>query len=266
MIKIAKGKRLKTVLLAKVGKAIKDFKMIEKGDKIAVGLSGGKDSYTMLLLLNEIKKHSPVKFEIIALTSHSGNKYYEWEKIRDFAENVGVKFHLERTEIIDIVKEKLREGSYPCAFCARLRRAYLYNACIKLGCNKLALGHHLDDAVETLLINFFFQGSLKGMPPKLLAENGKVVLIRPLYYIPEIMVKQLSKEAQFPIIDCACFIACDKQGERMEMKKLVDEISKRYPKARMSALSAMKNLEPRYLADTKWHNFDDEKIKDKEEL
>lgn len=264
MTKVAKGKRLKKILLSRVKKAVRDFSMVEEGDKIAVGLSGGKDSYSLLLLLNELKKQSLVKFELIALTAHNGNKFFEWEKIKGFTEKIGVPFHLEKTEIIDIVKEKLRPSSYPCAFCARLRRAYLYNAAISLGCNKLALGHHLDDAIETVLINFFFQGCLKGMPPKLLAENRKVVLIRPLYYIPEIMIKQLSKEVGYPTIDCACFIACDKQGERMEMKKMVEEVSKRYPKARMSALKAMMTILPRYLADKNFHNFDEERIKEEE--
>lgn len=251
-------KRLTKILLSRMGKAIKDFNMIEEGDRIAVGVSGGKDSYTLLYLLEEIRKKSPKKFEIVALNAHNGNKFYQWGKIESFAKSISVPFHLEKTTIIEIVMEKLRLNSYPCSFCARLRRAALYSAALELKCNKLALGHHLDDAIETLLLNFFFQGSLKGMPPKLLAENKKITVIRPLYYIPESMIREFSEKMGYPIIDCACIISCDKQGERKEMKKAVEEISKRYPKARRSALSALKTVEPRYLADCRLHNFEEE--------
>lgn len=252
-------KKLIKILLSKMGKAIQDFNMIEDGDRIAVGVSGGKDSYTLLYLLEEIRKKSPKKFEIVALNVHNGNKFYQSEKIESFAKVIDVPFHLEKTAIIEIVMEKLRPNSYPCSFCARLRRAALYSAALNLNCNKLALGHHLDDAIETLLLNFFFQGSLKGMPPKLLAENKKIVVIRPLYYIPEGMIREFSEKMSYPIIDCACIISCDKQGERKEMKKVVEEISQRYPKARRSALNALKNIELRYLADAKLYNFDEEK-------
>lgn len=257
------GKKLTRILLSRMGKAIKDFNMIEAGDRVAVGVSGGKDSYTLLYLLEEIRKKSPKKFEIIALNAHNGNRFYQSEKIASFAKMIGVPFYLEKTEIIDIVMKKLRPESYPCSFCARLRRAALYSAALNLNCNKLALGHHLDDAIETLLLNFFFQGSLKGMPPKLLAENGKIVTIRPLYYVPEGMIQEFSEKMSYPIIDCACIISCDKQGERKEMKKVVEEISKRYPKARRSALTALKNIEPRYLADSKLHDFEKERVSEK---
>lgn len=254
------NKKLTKILLSRMGKAIKDFNMIEEGDKIAVGVSGGKDSYTLLYLLEEMRKKSPVKFEIVALNAHHGNKFFEWEKIEGFSKSIKVPFHLEKTSIIDIVMKKLRPNSYPCSFCARLRRAALYSAALNLNCNKLALGHHLDDVIETLLLNFFFQGSLKGMPPKLLAKNANIVVIRPLFYIPEPMIQEFSEKMSYPVIDCACIISCDKQGERKEMKKAVEEISKRYPKARRSALNALKTVEPRYLADTKLYNFEKESI------
>jgi len=258
--KKAAGKRLQGVLLRKVGSAVKEFGLVEGGDRIAVGLSGGKDSYTLLHLFAELRRNSPVKFELTALTAHNGSPFFEWEKIKSEADKLGVPFHLERTEIMTIVKEKLRPDSFACAFCARLRRAALYSAALSLGCSKLALGHHLDDCVETLLMNLFFQGSLKAMPPKLLAENGRIVLIRPLYYVPEAMIKEYRDEKRFPLIDCGCYLSCDKLGERREMKKLVEEISARYPKARQSALSALMNLEPRYMADKKWHNFNGETV------
>lgn len=260
MEKKAGGKRLQSVLLRKVGKAVKEFGMIERGDKIAVGLSGGKDSYSLLHLLCGLRKNSPVKFDIVGLTAHNGSPMFQWEKIKGEAEKLGVSFHLEKTEIMNIVREKLRPDSFACAFCARLRRAALYSAAISLNCNKLALGHHLDDEIETFLMNFFFQGSIKAMPPKLKAENENIVLIRPLYFVPESMLKEYRDEKEFPLTDCGCYLSCDKLGERREMKKLVDEISLRYPKARQSALAAMQNVEPRYLADKKWHNFNGESV------
>jgi tRNA 2-thiocytidine biosynthesis protein TtcA len=263
MEKTAKGRRLQSALLQKTGKAVKEFSLIEHGDRICVGLSGGKDSYSMLYLLDELRRRSLVKFELTGVTVHNGSPFFEWQKIKNEAEKLGLPFHLEKTEIMDIVKNKLRPDSFACSFCARLRRAALYSAAISLGCNKLALGHHLDDAIETLLMNFFFQGSLKAMPPRLLAENEKVVVIRPLYFVPEKMLKEFSMEKNFSLIDCGCFLSCDKLGERREMKKLVEEVSARYPKARQSALTAIKNIEPRYLADKKWHNFNGEAVSPK---
>ena len=260
MEKKAGGKRLQGVLLRKVGKAVKEFGMIEQGDRIAVGLSGGKDSYSLLHLLCELRKNSPVKFELVGLTAHNGSPMFQWEKIEGEASALGVPFHLERTEIMNIVREKLRSGSFACAFCARLRRAALYSAALSLGCSKLALGHHLDDCIETLLMNFFFQGAIKAMPPVLRAEKERIVLIRPLYFVPESMLIEYRDEKGFPLIDCGCYLSCDKLGERREMKKLVEELSARYPKARQSALAALKNIEPRYLADEKWHNFIGEKF------
>jgi tRNA 2-thiocytidine biosynthesis protein TtcA len=260
MEKTAKGKRLQSVLLNRVGKAVKEFGLIEEGDRICVGLSGGKDSYSLLHLLNELKKRSLVKFEITGLTCHNGSPFFEWQKIEAETAKLRLPFHLEKTEIMDIVKNKLRPGTFACSFCARLRRAALYSAALSLNCNKLALGHHLDDTIETLLMNIFFQGSLKAMPPKLLAENEKIVVIRPLYFVAEKMLKEYSEEKSFALIDCGCYLSCDKLGERREMKKMVDDISSRYPKARQSALTAIKNIEPRYLADKKWHNFNGEAV------
>ncbi len=260
MEKKAGGKRLQGVLLRKVGKAVKEFGMIEAGDRIAVGLSGGKDSYSLLHLLSELKKNSPVKFEMVGLTAHNGSPMFQWDKIEGETSKLGIHFHLERTDIMTIVREKLRPGSFACAFCARLRRAALYSAALSLGCNKLALGHHLDDCVETFLMNFFFQGTIKAMPPILRAEKEKIVLIRPLYFVPEGMLREYRDMMYFPLIDCGCYLSCDKLGERREMKRLVDDISERYPKARQSALAALKNIEPRYLADEKWHNFSGERV------
>lgn len=260
MGKKAEGKRLQGVLLRKVGNAVRDFCLVEEGDRVAVGLSGGKDSFSLLHLMNELKKNSPVKFELVGLTAHNGSPMFQWEKIEGEASRLGVPFHLERTDIMDIVREKLRPDSFACAFCARLRRAALYSAALSLGCNKLALGHHLDDCIETLLMNLFFQGAVKAMPPRLRAEKENIVLIRPLYYVPESMLAEYRDDKGFPTIDCGCYLSCDKLGERREMKKLVDEISARYPKARQSALAAVKNLEPRYLADKKWHNFNGEAV------
>jgi len=164
------------------------------------------------------------------------------------------------TSLARIVEEKVRPGSRYCSFCARLRRGALYGAAQRLGFNKVALGHHLDDAAETLLMNFFFEGSLKSMPPKLRAENGRVTLLRPLYYVPEPMLRDYARERGFPVIDCGCWLCGKQDDERARMKRLVGEVSGRYGQVRQSMRSALGSLHPRFLADPKLHDFDLEEV------
>ena len=252
---LASGRKLERQLLHLVGKAAGHYAMIGEGDKIAVALSGGKDSFTLLKILNLLRRHSPVRFELAGLTVHNGSEYFQSDVIARFAGELGVPFYLEKTSITTIVEKKLRPGSHHCSLCARLRRGAIYAAAIREGFNKVALGHHLDDAIETFLMNFFFVGALKSMPPKLKAENGSVTLIRPLYFTQEKMIADYAAEQHLPVIDCGCWLCGEHDDERARMKKLVTEISSRYKSSRQSMRNALTNLQPRFLADTGHHDF-----------
>jgi tRNA 2-thiocytidine biosynthesis protein TtcA len=254
----ATGAKLERMLLHRVGKAIADYSMIRSGDRVAVALSGGKDSFSLVKLLTLLKRKAPVPFDVIALTIHNGSEFFQADLLEDYLRREGIPFHLEPTGITAIVEEKRRPGSPYCSLCARLRRGALYGAVERLGCNKLALGHHLDDAAETLLMNLFFEGSLKAMPPKLLAENGRVSIIRPLAYVSEALLFDYAREQGFPVIDCGCWLCGEKDQERARMKALVAEVAARYPQVRRSILTALTHVEPRFLMDPRWHDFDGE--------
>lgn len=254
------GRKLEKILLNRVGRCVADFDLLRDGDRVAVCLSGGKDSFSLLLLLEALRRRSPVRFELVALTVHNGSDLFQSDLLEAFLRDRGIPFHLERTDLVKIVEEKLRPGTPYCSLCARLRRGALYGAAAALGCNKLALGHHLDDALETLLMNLFFEGSLKAMPPKLLAESGRACVVRPLLYTPESMLAEYAREQGLPVIDCGCWLCGERDGERARMKALVAEVSTRYPRARRAALKALTNLQPRFLLDARHHDFSREEV------
>lgn len=256
--KPATGVKLEKMILHRVGKAVEDFSLIKAGDRIAAALSGGKDSFSLVRLLSLLRHRSPVPFEVIVLTVHNGSEQFQAHILEDYWRSRGVPFHLVKTEIVQVVEEKKRPGSPYCSLCARLRRGALYGAASSMGCNKLALGHHLDDAAETLLMNLFFEGSLRSMPPKLRAENGQVTVIRPLLCVTESMLRDYAREQAFPVIDCGCWLCGERDHERARMKALVEEVSTRYPQARRSILTALRRLDPRFLADPRWHDFSQE--------
>ncbi len=255
---VATGSKLERILLHRVGKAIGDFSLIKAGDRVAVALSGGKDSFGLLHLLWRLRQKSPVPFEVAALTIHNGSEYFQTDILDAYLKEQGIPFHVERTQITTIVEEKLRPGSPYCSLCARLRRGALYGAAKRLGFNKVALGHHLDDAVETLLMNLFFEGALKAMPPKLLAENGRITVIRPLVYTPEGLLAEYARDRGFPVIDCGCWLCGEKDQERARMKALVSEVAERHPEVRKSILAALANIQPRFLMDRSRHDFEAE--------
>jgi tRNA 2-thiocytidine biosynthesis protein TtcA len=257
---LATGKKLERQLLHLVGKAAGDFGMFRDGDRVAVALSGGKDSFTLLRLLTLLSRSAPVRFEVAALTVHNGSEHFQAEILGEYLASEGIPFHLERTHLARIVEEKARPGTPYCALCARLRRGALYGAAQRLGFNKVALGHHLDDAAETLLMNLFFVGCLKSMPPKLRAENGRVAVVRPLYYVPEPMIRDYARERAFPVIDCGCWLCGEHDDERARMKRLIADVAGRYGQVRQSVRSALGNVMPRYLADPKRHDFELEDV------
>lgn len=231
------------------GKAIADFSLIEDGDKIAVAVSGGKDSLTMLLLLEELRRRAPIKFEIVAVTVDSGFPGFRTDIIGEFATSRDIAIHIEKTTHFEIINEKRRPGSSYCSICARLKRGVLYGVSARLGCNKLALGHHSDDFIETLLLNQFFVGSLKAMSARMLADNKETVVIRPLVYVAEKDIISFSKEVSLPVVCCCCPACGIADMQRKRMKKLLNELEREIPHIRSSMLKALSNVQPRHLLD-----------------
>jgi tRNA 2-thiocytidine biosynthesis protein TtcA len=232
-----------------VGRAIADFGLIEDGDRIAVAVSGGKDSYTLLHLLEALRKRAPIKYEILAINIDSGYPGYRADIIEDHLARHGFAFHMEKTGHFDIIREKRRPGSSYCSICARLKRGVLYTLAQRFNCNKLALGHHMDDFVETLLLNQFFVGSLKAMAAKMLADNGETTVIRPLVYVEEREIVSYSLANGYPVVCCRCPVCGVADMQRKKMKELLATLEKENPSVKRSMLRALANVQPRYLLD-----------------
>ncbi len=232
-----------------VGKAIGDFNLIEDGDRIAVGISGGKDSYTLLHVLEALRRKAPVRYELIAVNIDAGFPGFRKDIIEDHLRQNQFSYRIEATENSRIIEEKLRPGSSTCAFCARLRRGVLYTQAEQLGCNKVALGHHLDDFIETLLLNQFYVGTLAAMSAKMLADNGQQTVIRPLVYVEEKDIAEYSALVEFPTVSCGCPVEGGEEQQRQYMKQLIKTLSKDIPQIRNSMIAALGNVQPRHLLD-----------------
>lgn len=248
---VLKNDKLFRKIKKQIGKAIGDFGLIEEGDRIAIGVSGGKDSYTLLHILDALRRRSPVKYELIAVNVDSGFPGYRKEVLEDYLDQCGFTYHMEPTNCYQIIEEKRRPGTSYCSFCARLRRGVLYTVAEKLDCNKIALGHHLDDFIETLLLNQFYVGSLKAMSPKMLADNGKHTVIRPMVYVEEPDIIAFSGRNNMPVICCACPVCGQVDQKRKRMKQLIRELEKENPYLKKSMIRALSNIHPRHLLDSR---------------
>ncbi len=233
------------------GKAIADFSMIEDGDRIAVGVSGGKDSYALLHMLEALRKRAPVRYELLAINIDSGYPGFRTDIIEQHLQEHGFTHHMEKTSHYEIIREKRHPGSSYCSICARLKRGTLYSLAQRFECNKLALGHHLDDFVETLLLNQFFAGSLKAMAGKMLADNGLTTVIRPFVYAEEKDIIAFSSTNHFPVVCCRCPVCGVADMQRKKMKALLSEMEKDNPFVKKSLLKALANVKPRHLLDLK---------------
>jgi tRNA 2-thiocytidine biosynthesis protein TtcA len=237
-----------------VGKAIVDFGMIAQGDKVMVCLSGGKDSYAMLDILLKLQKRAPIDFELIAVNLDQKQPGFPADVLPAYLDKLGVAYHIENQDTYSIVKDKIPEGKTMCSLCSRLRRGILYRVAKKLGCTKIALGHHRDDMLQTLLLNMFFGGKLKGMPPKLQSDNGEHIVIRPLAYVDERDLVKYAQVQQYPIIPCTL---CGNQEnlQRKQVGIMLREWQTKHPGRLDNMLNALQNVVPSHLMDGKIHDF-----------
>lgn len=232
-----------------LGQAVVGFGMLQEGDRVMVALSGGKDSYSLLVLLDELLVRAPISFELIPVHLDQKQPGYDGAPLRAWLEARGGEFHILEEDTYSVVTDKIPANKTYCSLCSRLRRGVLYNAAERLGCSKIALGHHRDDAIETLLLNQFFSGQLKTMPPVLASDDGRNIVIRPLYYAAESDLVAYAAAQEFPIVPCNL---CGSQDNlwRQQVKDLLTDLEGRIPNIRQSLLKSLRNVRPTHLADT----------------
>jgi tRNA 2-thiocytidine biosynthesis protein TtcA len=246
--------KLQKRLRRQVGNAIIDYGMIEDGDKIMVCLSGGKDSYTMLEILCNLQRNAPVDFELVAVNLDQKQPGFPEHVLPEYLERIGVSYHILERDTYSVVKEKTPEGKTTCALCSRLRRGSLYGFAEEIGATKVALGHHREDILETLFLNMFYGGTLKAMPPKLLSDDGKNIVIRPLAYCKEADIAEFARLMEFPIIPCNL---CGSQPnlQRQVVKEMLADWEKKHPGRLETMFKAVTNVAPSQLADRDLFDF-----------
>jgi tRNA 2-thiocytidine biosynthesis protein TtcA len=237
-----------------VGQAIADFSMIEEGDKVMVCLSGGKDSYTLLEILMNLQQRAPIRFELVAVNLDQKQPDFPEHVLPEYLAKVGVPFHIENQDTYSVVKKLIPEGKTMCSLCSRLRRGILYRVAGELGATKIALGHHRDDMLQTLFMNMFFGSKMKGMPAKLVSDDGRNVVIRPMAYVAEADIEVWSKHRQYPIIPCT-LCGSNEGAQRQQIKAMLRDWDKRFPGRIDNMFTALGNIVPSHLMDRNLYPF-----------
>jgi len=240
---------LEARLAKRTTRAIVDFGLIEDGDRVMVGLSGGKDSWALIQILDVLRKRAPITFTIVAVNVNSGYTNFRHDLVTAACAERGWECHVEHTTIGAVMDDILEDGDTPCSLCARLRRGVLYRLADSVGATKIALGHHLDDFVETLLLNLFFQGALKAMPARLVSDSRKHIVIRPLVYVTEAEARAYTQECGLPVIGCCCPACGDLSLKRQRLKRLIAEFEVEHPDVKSSMMKAMGHVVPTHLLD-----------------
>jgi len=246
--------KLEKRLCRLAGQAISDYNMIEPGDKVMVCLSGGKDSYGLLDILLKMQRRAPVAFDLVAVNLDQKQPGFPAHVLPEYLARQGVPFRIENQDTYSVVKEKIPQGKTMCSLCSRLRRGILYRVAGEVGATKIALGHHRDDMLQTFFLNMFFGGKLKGMPPKLVSDDGRHIVIRPLAYVPEDDLVHWAEHRRFPIIPCTL---CGSQEtlQRKQVALMLREWDRKYPGRVDTMFTALQNLVPSHLADGTHYDF-----------
>ena len=242
---------LEARIAKKVARASIEHGLLARNDRVMVGLSGGKDSWALLQVLDVIRQRAPFPFSVIAVNVDSGYKDFKHDVIRRACEDRGWEIRVEHTEIGEVMGDILDANATPCSLCARLRRGVLYRIAEEEGATKIALGHHLDDFIETLLLNLFFGGALKAMPARLVSDDGRHVVVRPLVYVSEQEALDYAMACELPIVGCCCPACGDLSLQRQRLKRLIGELEREHPGIKSSMLKAIQNVHPRHLLDTR---------------
>jgi tRNA 2-thiocytidine biosynthesis protein TtcA len=235
-------------------RAIVDFSLVEDGDRIMVGLSGGKDSWSLLQILHVLRRRAPIRFSVVALTVDQGRPEFRAQVLADACADRGWEHHIQRTNISQTIEDVLDPGDSPCSLCAKLRRGVLYRMADELGATKIALGHHADDLIETLLLNILYAGALKAMPARLVSDDGRHVVIRPLAYVDEADTRHYATQCALPVIAGCCAACGDIGQQRPRVKRLIAELEREHPGVRRSMMHALSNVMPRHLLDRRLCN------------
>ena len=247
-------KKVRKKIISSTSKCIKEFNMIQEGDHIMVCISGGKDSYTMLDMFIHFQKYGDIPFEITVVNMDQKQPGFPEKVLPEYLNKLGVRFHIAEKDTYSIVMDKIPEGKTMCSLCSRLRRGTLYDKARELGCNKLALGHHREDIIETFFLNLFFSGKLEAMPPKFKIDEGDLLVIRPLSFCKEDDIATYSSLKEFPIIPCNL---CGSQEnlQRKKIKSLINDWEKDYPNRKSIIFNALKNISPSHMLDSNLFNF-----------
>jgi tRNA 2-thiocytidine biosynthesis protein TtcA len=248
------AQRLQSHLRSQVGKAIGDFGMIGAGDRVMVCLSGGKDSYTLLDILLSLQRGAPVDFSLVAVNLDQKQPGFPADVLPSYLQRLGVPYHIIEQDTYSVVKRVVPEGKTMCGLCSRLRRGALYRYAAENGITRIALGHHRDDILETFFLNLFFGGRLKAMAPKLLSDDARHIVIRPLAYVSEVQIARYATAREFPIIPCT-LCGSQQQLQRLQVKKMLAGWEREFPGRVQTIFAALRNVAPGHLADTRLHDF-----------